>query len=985
MNTLILPRQFSIAFALITLLLANAISASNLSEQLRTTLRSGAPEDEISVLIFMADQLDVNRVQQARKLSTFSRQASHQVLVEELRSFAADKQTSLKSVLEEAQSRGEVESYESYWISNAFRVTASARFVESLESRGDIETIIENLPPTSLYNPTQTESVSSTTAGVSAGLRAIGADDMWQMGYTGAGRLIATFDTGVDGTHPALAGSWRGNTHPSPESWFDPVYQENSPHWEHIYVEGVDIGGHGTSTMGVLVGKDDATGDTTGVAFGAQWISAMVVDVPGANYLQAFQWVADPDGDPSTIDDVPDVLNNSWGFLQGDVNCSEIFWTPIDNLEALGTVVIFACGNEGPNPKSIRNPANRAASPLNTFSVGATDNLGTAVTAKSSRGPSNCDNISIKPELVAPGLDVRTAIPLSQSSYYDLKGGTSFAAPHVAGAVALLRQYNPNATVDQIKTALINSATDIGVFGEDNAAGYGLINIPAALQLMPPNNQVNVFVTALEYNPIAPGMEVAIVATLRNSGANTSNVDGQLMNAESGISVENGSSNFGNLLNGASASNSGDPFVLQFSNQIVNGTQLTVDLRITASAGYQKFITLYFTVGEALVKSTCNHVSDSVRFTVTNYGSYGLAPNSALARNGLGFLYPVNGVNNLYQAGLLIGNSLSGVSDGITNEINSVDADFEVAPGGNLEVLTGGILGDHETFSRFNDDGSFQPLGITVEQRTASFNGPNDANYVIMEYTVINEKDTPLDNLYVGMYFDWDFPPNSGEDRTGFDRSNDLGYMWYNNRAQYRGTTVLNNEGLTTFFAIGNELMVYGGISEAKKFDFLTHGTNDTSLFVNDQSYSIATGPFNLQPGEADTAAFAIIAAGSQPELSTIAQRAKSVYRQATPVYDEENATLPKEYQLKQNFPNPFNPITQIQFSLKHADLVRLEVFNSLGQKVATLTDAYRSAGEYTVYWSGVDDSGQPVATGVYFYKLTVGERSETRKMILLK
>lgn len=972
----------SIVGAMLIIASTSTAFSAQFSERLNTTLADVRSNEVISVLVFMSEQLDVEQVKQVRKLTSFSRQAAHKLLVDELREFAAEKQLQFQRTLEAAVSGGEVESFESYWITNAFRISASRSFIESLKSRPDIEAVIVDLPPTSLYNPNHNESgpiATGTSSQAIGGLRTIGADEMWQMGYTGTGRLIASFDTGVDGSHPALSGSWRGNTHSAAESWFDPVYQEETPHWNNQ----LSVGSHGTSTLGIMVGKNDATGDTVGVAFGAQWISAMVVDIPGANYLQAFQWAADPDGNPNTIEDVPDVLNNSWGFLQDNIDCSDLFWTPIDNLEALGTVVIFACGNEGPDDGTIRNPANRATSELNTFAVGATDSTGSQIWQSSSRGPSDCDGVSIKPEVVAPGADIWTTVP-GPTFFYGRRSGTSFAAPHVSGAVALLRDYNPNATVDQIKSALLNSAVDIAPAGQDNTTGYGLINIPAAMALLPTNNQVNIFVQTIEHNPITAGMQVSVVATLKNSGVGTLNVNAELLEPETGVTIVNGASSFGDLPFDAGANNSSDPFVLQFDNGIVNGTQLSVDLHITATAGYEKTVKLYFTVGEALVKSIYTHQSDSLRFTISNVGAYGLAPGSVLPNNGVGFLYPVNGVNNLYQAGLLVGNSPLGVSDAITNTIFSVDADFRVAPGGNLQVNSGGILGDHETYSRFDDGHAYRPLGITIEQRTASFNGSADANYVIMEYTVINDQDTAISDLYVGMYFDWDFPPNSGQDRTGLDEANQLGYMWHNNLPQYRGTSVLNHEGLKTYWAIPNSAIIYDGVTEQEQYDMLTRAIVPTSNFAPDQSYSISTGPFNLGPGESDTAAFAVITAGSAAELTLIAQRAKSLYRQATPV-DDDGVALPNAYQLEQNFPNPFNPVTQIQFNLNRAEIVQLQIFNSLGQKVATLLDDLRAAGMHTVYWNGVDDNGQAVATGVYFYKLTAGSLSETRKMVLLK
>ncbi|RME21156.1 MAG: T9SS C-terminal target domain-containing protein, partial [Candidatus Zixiibacteriota bacterium] len=112
----------------------------------------------------------------------------------------------------------------------------------------------------------------------------------------------------------------------------------------------------------------------------------------------------------------------------------------------------------------------------------------------------------------------------------------------------------------------------------------------------------------------------------------------------------------------------------------------------------------------------------------------------------------------------------------------------------------------------------------------------------------------------------------------------------------------------------------------------------------------------------------------------------------ATGINDEPNdGVLPSGFALRQNYPNPFNPTTTIEYSIgaddnsSRAARTTLSVFNLLGRKVATLVDKVQSPGTYTVVWDGQDSSGKPVATGVYFYRLTHGTKSETRKMLLLK
>jgi hypothetical protein len=103
-----------------------------------------------------------------------------------------------------------------------------------------------------------------------------------------------------------------------------------------------------------------------------------------------------------------------------------------------------------------------------------------------------------------------------------------------------------------------------------------------------------------------------------------------------------------------------------------------------------------------------------------------------------------------------------------------------------------------------------------------------------------------------------------------------------------------------------------------------------------------------------------------------------------TEVEDSEQSR-PAEFELAQNYPNPFNPTTQIAFSLPTAGHAELAVFDLLGRRVATLVDGSLTSGVHQVEWSGSNGDGESAAAGVYFYRLTAGAQTETRKMLLLK
>lgn len=94
---------------------------------------------------------------------------------------------------------------------------------------------------------------------------------------------------------------------------------------------------------------------------------------------------------------------------------------------------------------------------------------------------------------------------------------------------------------------------------------------------------------------------------------------------------------------------------------------------------------------------------------------------------------------------------------------------------------------------------------------------------------------------------------------------------------------------------------------------------------------------------------------------------------------------VPDVYGLSQNTPNPFNPVTKVDYSLPQAGDVKLTVFNILGQNVLDLVNDYQEAGTYSVVWDGKDASGKPVSSGIYFYQIKTGDYEKTRKMMLLK
>lgn len=465
------------AIIVITVLLELAGNAhAGINAALSETIQGATGSDYIRIIIdFDNEQMILKNTALAR-MKDIDGQHRYSMLNLHLREQAGFNDNSLAALVDTLQQEGLLVDFRNYWIAGMASAEAVPAAIDRLERHPYVEEIILDYP-VSTMEPVFVQDDGSLSTGVEPGLTVIGADEAWAEGYDGTGRIVCNIDTGVDGGHPALSSKFRGNNgHPMSECWFDPYTGTPSPN---------DASGHGTHTMGIMVGSDAA--DTVGVAPGAQWIAAGSVD-RGANIertlsdiVSSFEWAADPDGNPMTADDRPDVINNSWGiprFIRPE--CDEMFWEVIDNCEELGIVCIFAAGNEGPDPQTLRSPADRASSVTNTFAIGAVNggdpNL--LVAEFSSRGPSGCNGLVVKPQVVAPGVRVRSTFPQNR---YASMSGTSMAAPHVAGAVAILRQARPDATVNQIKYALMESADDLGPEGPDFDYGYGIINIPAAI------------------------------------------------------------------------------------------------------------------------------------------------------------------------------------------------------------------------------------------------------------------------------------------------------------------------------------------------------------------------------------------------------------------------------------------------------------------------------------------------------------------------
>lgn len=392
------------------------------------------------------------------------------LVTDNLQKHAGENQKAITSAISALEKKGMASNVESLWIINGLTLTVDKDGLEELKSQQDVDRITLDRV---------IEAPEIMTEGTKPrlpewGLEKIKATNVWgEYGLKGEGIVIGIMDSGVDGTHEALSHNYRGRGGNHQYSWID-VSGQN-------YSTPQDGYGHGTHVAGTAVGGGD--GEPIGVAPEAEWIAAKIFTDGGSATIsgihRAFEWFMAPGGDPSKA---PHIVNNSWGNPN---TFNKEFYEDVQAWVAAGIFPLFAAGNEGPGAQTVGSPGSFPES----FTIGATDR-NDQVASFSSRGPvywideAGNQQRLLKPNVTAPGHQVYSAWPkVRGQGKYNTISGTSMATPHVAGAIALLLQANPNLTIQDIKDLLADTARQEQHMGTlpNDLYGEGIINIYQAV------------------------------------------------------------------------------------------------------------------------------------------------------------------------------------------------------------------------------------------------------------------------------------------------------------------------------------------------------------------------------------------------------------------------------------------------------------------------------------------------------------------------
>lgn len=930
-------KRKALGYALVGLMILTRFSSSyagDLHPILRDQIQAQEEPAALPTLIVLNDQVDLDQLHE--ELRTATRQERHQRVIEACQHLAERTQRDLITHLEAKKAAGLVDGYRSYWITNAISVLALPEALLDLVDHPDIKRIYPRIPVEPIgidHTP------SAHLRELDPALDLINVRQCWERGITGRGTLVGSFDTGVDLNHDALTASWRGNFAPAEECWLD---------WRSAPSEVPQPWGsyHGTRTTGNILGVTES--DTVGVAIDALWIAANTISHPGwmtgdwdDEIIATYQWFADPDSNPATIEDVPDVVNNSWGvhaqWPGGYYDfCYDAYWEAMDNCEAAGVILTYASGN-APSSWSYRlkSPADRATTPTNSFAVGAVDsNLtiwirgsGNITWIGSGGGYSLCTEefpLRIKPEVTAPGVDVRT---LDANDGYSTGTGTSISVALASGTLALMRQVNPDITSERAKEILMETALDLGEAGEDTLYGWGCINAYAAVQ--------------------------ATFSTL-------SSVQGTVTDARSGVAIE------------------GVMFTIADSIYTVFSTERgQFDIRLPAGT---HVLNIYHPQYQpAILEELAVGIGDTLYLDVQLTPLFDTGTIEGIITDGqLDLPLPNTGVflvdNPAYRA--------QSDSTGFYRvEFVPVGSHTIQAQAGGFDPQTAEIQVEPDQITEWHpalvpylsfeaDDGGFMPdgtpnlwmWGISDTLRayhgdhlwTTGLNGGYEAGTYWLETGTyaLGVSENPYLKVYHHM------ATNSVADGGQVNISTDGGSSWQllHPDPDYPQPAITG---------LGNE-PGYSGVFDWQPMIFPL------------EAYQNETVRFRFEFGAMANAA----QSGWALDYFVLNSRLEMVN-----VQRENTVThVPLMTRLGRNYPNPFNPQTTLPYDLAVSGDVYLRIYNLHGQLVRTWVFEEQPAGVYQVQWDGMDSSRQKLSSGVYFYQLEVSNGfQQTEKMILLR
>ena len=692
---------------------------------------------------------------------------------------------------------------------------------------------------------------------------------------------------------------------------------------------------HGTLVAGVAAARVDNGVGIAGVGNRCRFLPLNIYpNTPGGTFAgyEAVVYAADHGCQ---------VINMSWGAPGGYSRFEQDVLTyAAVNRDA---VLVAAAGNT--NADLLFYPASYD----HVLSVSGVDN-----TDKKSGSAT----FNSRVDLVAPGLSILTTYGYHAATSsgpadadYVAVGGTSFAAPQVAAAAALVRRQFPQYTAAQVAAQLRQSTDDIYALPANAAwvgrLGTGRLNV---LKAVTATNLREARVVSSTFAPArlayAPGDTLRLAVAVQNLLQPVAGLVVTLTSLSSYLVVEPSSASFavGALPTLGRATNAAAPFRLAVAaSGIPLNATARLRYRLTANDGFQldQFVELALNPDYVVLDA------NDLALTLTSRGN--LAFDNLAGTIGTGFTYRGSG-NVLSEGGLLLATSPTRVSDRLRTSGGRTRQSFFSTQ--QVTRQQPGPRADQEARAAFRDTipvaGSrVRSVGVAVRQRAYAWAAPGRRDFVLLEYSLRNLTADTLKPLYAGLFMDWDLPTSDGGARNAatWDSTRTLGYCYTLGLAaqsavpaHYAGVRLLRG-GTPAVYSLNNgapassPVRLADGFSPAEKFLTLSSGTaraQRTAGLPNgaDVSQVVATRLSQLAPGDSITVTFAVLVAPTLLQLQAAADAAALTYTTLLPIRSRVAVAGFEVY------PNPTTGTLHIELPPAFA-VVEIQLVNVLGQAVA--------------------------------------------------
>lgn len=795
-------------------------------------------------------------------------------------------------------------------------------------------------------------------------LDAIKAYDAWDIDKGDSNITIAIVDTGTDIDHEDLEDNLYLNLN-------DPIngadddndgYVDNYYGWD-VAMNDNDVNpeshagsSHGSNCAGIASATTDNTLGISGIGFNTR-IMTVKIDNPAGQLIGAYEGVV------YAADQGVDIMNLSWGSY----NYSEFGKDIIDYASDKGVLIFAGAGNgpfSGPNAGIGTEDKFYPAAYENAIAVGATQEQDS--TKESS-------NYGYWLGIFAPGERMWTTFG---GNNYGRNGGTSMAAPVVAGCAAIIKSHFPSYTKEQILQKIYNSGDSIEHINAakyQNKLGAGRINLFRALteNSLAGIELKDIEVTDENDDSFINGDTIFIKGNFKNWLANANNANVKMEIMDRSLSIINGEINLGSISSLDSVSINNNPLSFIIKNINTLNEEITLRFTITASGNYKRIHYLSINVNKELLTVQ----NQNITVSLTSSGSIGYVASNSL---GEGLKYKTNS-SLLYEGSFMIGNSE-----------NYIANQFRENPGPNLDFKTSELITyvstdipGRKTLGVYTDENLSTNPKIEIRQANYFFDDSRVSDAIVFSYDIKNVTNTELSNLYAGIIIDWDLIDYT-KNKVFNDNQRKMGVCYSSDSSLFAGIRALNHLDKIKHYAIDNTSSGNGGVnlsdgfSDAEKFTVISTNrlsAGTSSQDGNDIIDAISIGPFDIKTDSIYNVSFAIILSDSLNDLFTTSDSIAMLFEDYS-IGVEELKTASRG--LFKIYPNPTSETLNLTLNRDIRERFKLDILDLNGRIV--WTNEY----DYLIKSQNLQVELDGLKTGVYLIRINNNSILFEDKFVLL-